>query len=335
MRMKNEVDDKSINDWMKLFKNLYSVADSERTPEQMWIAVMAHSSTIGESIRKVAFESLLRSAAHTFCWLSSFVNKCNALSEDDVFSISESLPGIVSLKYPGVCGHCLGQPCVCDPVKMEERKDKPAAYTELLIHRNMNLSSYESYSIEKYKTMFGHIYAGRGHIQTLESQGFHFLEEVGEAAICVRQISQLRKISQDSHAQINSAFLKKLSRVDAIVKEYAENKLEGKIDYSVKDPSMLKARVVEAKMGLVVEIGDSFSWFCALLNKLDAISRSIWDRPEEHEELKPIEQVLREEYIGEDGKARCPSCKKSPCQCVFYNLGSGGQNMSVVSTLSK
>jgi hypothetical protein len=308
---------------MKVFKELYSTADSERTPEQMWIAVMAHTSTIGESIRKVAFESLLKSAAHTFCWLCSFVNKCNALPHDDIFSISESLPGIVSLKYPGVCGHCGQTPCDCDPVKMERKMDKSAMYTELLDRRNRDLKSYEGYSIGNYKTMFYEIYGARGHIQTLENIGFHFLEEIGEAAVCVRKLSQLRKIAQNGSTKVDSDFLERLSTVDGIVKNYAQHGLWGLIDYASKKPNMLMARVVDAKMGIVAEIGDSFSWFCALLNKLDSISRSIWDHPERHEALKPVEKVLSEEYSDSTGKSRCPSCKSSPCKCVFYNLGSG------------
>jgi NTP pyrophosphatase (non-canonical NTP hydrolase) len=320
--MKTKAGPVSVNDWMKVFKELYSKADSERTPEQMWIAVMAHTSEIGESIRKFAFESLLKSATHTFCWLCSFVNKCKAMPNDDIFCISESLPGIVSLKYPGVCGHCTEKPCKCDPVRMEGEKDKSAVYTDLLDRRSRELKAQEDYSIESYKKMFYEIYGGRVHIQTLESIGFHFLEEIGEAAVCVRKLSQLRRIAQDESTEIDSAFMKQLSKVDGIVKNYTKHKTIGEINYAVKDPSMLKARVVDAKMGLVVEIGDSFSWFCALLNKLDSISRFIWDHPDKHKTLKQVEQVLGDEYIGRTGKTRCPSCKKKPCRCVFYNLGS-------------
>jgi NTP pyrophosphatase (non-canonical NTP hydrolase) len=321
----------SVNEWMKVFKDLYSKADSERTPEQMWIAVMAHTSEIGESIRKFAFESLLKSAAHTFCWLCSFVNKCNVMQNDDIFCISESLPGIVSLKYPDVCGYCREKPCKCDPVKMESETDKSAMYTDLLDRRSRVLRAQEDFSVESYKRMFKEIYGGRVHIQTLESIGFHFLEEIGEAAVCVRKLSQLRRISQDESTGIDSTFVKQLSKVDSIVKNYIEYRTTEEIDYAVKDPRMLKARVVDAKMGLVVEIADSFSWFCALLNKLDSISRFIWDHPDKHKPLKQVEHVLRNEYFSRTGNARCPSCKKKPCRCVFYNLGSVKRKRQVVS----
>jgi hypothetical protein len=312
---------RSIKKWMEVFKELYSEVDSKRTPEQMWIAVMAHTSSIGESIRRVAFESLLDSAAHTFCWLCSFVNKCNTL-QDDIFSINETLCGIVSLKYPGVCGHCRHRPCDCDPVRMDKGVDKATAYSALFGIRETALKSFEGYSIDNCKKVFYDIYGGLTHIQTLENIGFHFLEEVGEAAVCVRQLSQLRKITADRSTEIDLAFLRELSTVKGIVENYAKHKEPLKhIDYTSREPSMLKARVVGAKMGLVIEIGDSFSWFCAILNKLDFISKSIYNNPEEHEDIiRPLEQVLNKVYFVSAGNARCPSCNSNPCNCAFYNL---------------
>ena len=164
-----------------MLSDLYSQADSKRTPEQMWIAVMSHTSFIGENIRKVAFEKLVKSAAHTFCWLCSFVNKCNTYQKD-IFSISENLSEIVSLKYPLVCGHCRTNVCKCDAEKMDSIDDKTALYKELFGLRKVILPSVRPFSIKDWRENFHRIYAGRIHIQTLESIGFHFLEEIGEAA---------------------------------------------------------------------------------------------------------------------------------------------------------
>lgn len=311
----------SINDWAKIFSELYGKADFERTPEQMWIAVMAHTSQIGESIRRFAFEDLLKSAAHTFCWLCSFVNKCNVL-RDDVFSINETLPGIVSLKYPGACGHCQKTPCSCDPVRMDREADKSAAYKKLFGLRKNILASFEGYSIDQSKEVFYQIYGGMTHIQTLETIGFHFLEEVGEAAVCVRQLSQLRKITEENISEIDLDFLKQLSNMEGIVDNFSKyGKKSKEIDYASTEAGMLRARLVNAKMGLVIEIGDSFSWFCAILNKLDFIAHSIYNEPEKHKEiLKPFEKALRDEYFDASGNAICPSCKSNPCKCAFFNV---------------
>ena len=93
--MNSSLDHRKIKDWMTIFSDIYSEADADRSPEQIWIAIMAHTSSIGESIRTVSFERLLNSAAHTFCWLCSFVNKCNTL-ENDIFSLKESVCGTLS-----------------------------------------------------------------------------------------------------------------------------------------------------------------------------------------------------------------------------------------------
>jgi len=328
--MKMEEKNRSITKWMKDFKKLYADADSKRTPEQMWIAVMAHSSQIGESIRKFAFDDLLYSSAHTFCWLCSFVNKCNSL-QNDIFTIKETFSGIVSLKYPKVCGLCKRGLCECDPVKVEEPKDKAADYKELLDLRKEILKSFEDYDIENFQKVFGRIYGGRIHIQTIDNIGFHFLEEIGEAAVYIRKLGQLRKISDDCSTGIDLAFLNKLSTVENIVDNYynyydliqkinSTSREERARAVLSREPRMLKARVVEAKMGLVVEIADSFSWFCSVLNKLYSISGSIRKKPEDKILLKSLEEKLNDEYIdGSTYKARCPTCKKNPCECVFYN----------------
>lgn len=326
---------KMISDWEKIFSTLYAEADSRRTPEQMWIAVMAHSSQIGEAIRKFEFERLLNSAAHTFCWLCSFVNKCNALHKDDVFSISESLSGIVSLKYPYTCGHCIQNPCDCDPVRMEGEKDKSAKYAELLDRRQRIWGSFKTYSIDNYKKMFYDVYHGRLHIQTLENIGFHFLEEVGEAAVSVRQLSQLRKIAADSDTGVDSDFLRQLNSIEGIVDNYGKyGKKPKEVDYSSKEQGMLKARVVNAKMDMIAEIGDLFSWYCAILNKLDSISKSIFDDPSKHNDvLPPLEEVLTIEYSVSDGNAKCPGCHTSPCNCKFYNIESISSDKTLLRTM--
>lgn len=228
---------------------------------------------------------------------------------------------IVGIKYPHVCGHCQENPCKCDPLSMERKKDKSALYEALLRRRERAVDSFENFSIKDAMEEFDDIYSGRIHIQTLDNIGFHFLEEIGEAAVRVRQLSQLRRITDDESTGIDSAFLRELLTVEGIVENYTKHKKPLKpIDYASRDPSILKARLVDAKMGLVIEIGDSFSWFCAILNKLGSISKSIRNNSKEREPIiKPLEQVLNEVYFDSDGNARCPSCNSNPCKCVFYN----------------
>ena len=307
--MKSGENDRGIKDWMEIFSELYSQADSNRTPQQFWIAIMAHGSSIGESIRRINFPDLIYYAAHIFCWLCSFVNKCKEI-KNDIFSFTESISGVVSLKYPLVCGHCEANPCQCHPTKMDAIKDKAAHYGKLLTRREGIIRAVEEYSIALWQNIFGEIYGEQIHILTLENIGFHFLEEVGEGAIAVRKLSQFKRIVNEKIEGIDSAFLNELTKVKGIVENY--NKYyKSEVDYTSKDPEILKGRIVDAKMSMVIEIADTFSWFCSILNKLDSISKNCKFK------LQLLEEKLKEEYF-EDNKPRCPTCKQKPCSCIFF-----------------
>lgn len=296
---------------MGVFSELYSKPDFERTPEQIWIAIMAHSSSIGESIRRSAFQELLYYAAHTFCWLCSFVNKCNEV-EDDIFSCTESLCGMVSLKYPLKCGHCERDYCQCPAKGVDAQRDKSAQYGRLFEFRKGILKSVEEYSIASWKETFRNIYGDRVHIQTPETIGFHFLEEVGEGAVAVRSLSQLRKIVVEGIEGIDATFMNGLTAVDGIVEKYKTCYKPGPIDYTSREPDILKWRIVDAKIRMVIEIGDTFSWFCAIMNKLEDILEA------SRFKLPSLEEKLNEEYFDDDGNPRCPTCKQKSCECVFF-----------------
>lgn len=310
--MKSEKNDRSIKRWMEIFSELYSEADSKRTPEQIWIAITAHSSSIGECIRRFDFRELLYFAAHTFCWLCSFVNKCNQLQKDDIFHVTESLSDIVSLKYPLKCGHCMRDYCQCEAGRMDAQRDKSAQYTELFRYREDILASVETYSVTQWKERLRGIYGNRVHIQTPETIGFHFLEEVGEGAVAVRSLSQFRGIVAEGIGGIDATFLNELTTVGGIVEKYKTYYKPGPINYTSRHPDTLKWRMVEAKMRMVIEIADTFSWFCAIMNKLDDILETSEFR------LPSLEEKLNEEYIDNQGHPKCAICGQRSCECVFF-----------------
>lgn len=304
---------KTITQWMEAFSKLYSEPDSKRTPEQLWVAVTAHSSMIGECIRRYHFKKLLQYAAHTFCWLSSFVNRCKS-TDSPMFSVSESLSEIVSLKYPRACGHCVSKPCKCHPTEMDKIDDKAAHYERLFEERKGVIKSVEHYTIRDWKNTFASIYGEQVHILTLESIGFHFLEEVGEGATAVRKLGQLKRVASEKTEGIEASFLEELNTVEGIVKNYTVHKTQdGNIDYVSREADMIKWRIAEAKMSLVIEIADTFSWFCSILNKLDSISDNCDLR------LPTLEEKLNSEYLDNSGQPKCPTCEKDTCQCVFFS----------------
>jgi len=204
---------------------------------------------------------------------------------------------------------------------MDKIPDKSGQYNELIRLWKLISDSVDTYTIQQYKEIFRNIYGGRIYVQSLENIGFHFLEEVGEAAVCVRELSQLRNIV-NSETGIELEFIKEISSIPSLVEQYTSLKdTIKKIDVSSKVPEMLKARAVKAKMGLIVEIGDSWSWLFSIMNKLDMISEFVFTKPEEHPEFMiPLENILQEKYLDEEGNSQCHACKKESCECVFYNL---------------
>jgi hypothetical protein len=317
--------ERSIKEWMATFELLYADADSRRTPEAVWNAAIGHCNTMGESIRTMTLKKgLLTAAAHAFCWMCSFLNRCNPEREpSSVFTFEGCLSGVVALKYPDMCPHCLGKPCSCNTTAIEHKSDKAADYRKLLEERKaFRLVRYEGFSVARWQETFNSIFGNNVHQMTLESIGLHFLEEVGEVVTAIRHLRDLRGVLDKKVAGVDESYLQGLTTVEKIVGTHAKIKSklprldseEEKADFKRScfindDPLIWKWRLAEAKMAMIVEIGDTFSWYCSVLNKIKSISA------DNDMQLPPLEQRLREEYfVG--GQPRCPTCGKSKCACL-------------------
>lgn len=326
----NKVKCRRIEDWADGFKKLYAKQDAKRTPEEFWNATMAHISGIGEAIRRVHYRELLRSAAHAFCWMTCYVRKCNE-TEDELFNFENNFSEIVGLKYPKKCGHCEYSFCQCDPIKMDKAKEKSAKYTSLFIE--WKDIKFETFTIGDWLRIFWKIYSGKIHLLTLESIGFHLLEEAGEEAKAVRQLVQFRGISAAGIKGIDADYLKKISNIHGLVVEYSrvmeilkkyyktksEKEALKRIDFRDSNPKVLIARLVKGKMDFAIELADTFSWFCAVMLKLLGII--------ENEKLEDdivetfhIEKELRNLYDSpnETQVLTCYACKQTDCECLFY-----------------
>jgi hypothetical protein len=139
-----EVQEKTIIEWMEIFRKLYEDVDSKRSPIEMWVAATAHFSAIGEAIRRMHFSDLMYAAVHAFCWMCSFVLACNR-TKGTVFALDESFSGIITCKYPLVCGHCQEKFCQCNPEKMDRGQNKAARYQDLLEERKGLASAPDTY----------------------------------------------------------------------------------------------------------------------------------------------------------------------------------------------
>jgi hypothetical protein len=311
---------RTIKEWCEGFDKLYSKSDRQRSSEELWIATMAHCSDMGVGIRKNNYNEIINSATHVFCWMCSYINHCSK-TKDLIFNFKDSLCDIVFLKFPGECGYCNKIPCQCNPDEMDETKNKVAKYENLYSKAKPYMPV--THSLGDWMDKFRHFFGGRIHMMTLESIGFHFLEEAGEEMVDVRQLIQLRNVLNANIKGIDNTFLQKITTIEGLIQEYSncisdsrlsKNK-KGKpdIDYSSKDAVHIKARIVIAKMDFVIELADTFSWFCAILIKLQNIAKC--------NDIKDfdLERKLQEIYGKKGEDLRCSTCKKTVCDCVFFN----------------
>lgn len=308
----------TVTEWTEVFKKLYSDQDKARSPADLWTAAYAHFSAMGEHIRRMDFYDLMNvSATHAFCWFCSFFTKCEGL-QSDVFHLKESsLSDVIALKYPGVCGHCREKHCICRPIEQDEKRDKAALYKQLLGLRDDWAVQWHTYTVEMWQQLFWGIYGQQVHMLPLEVIGFHFLEEAGEAAMAVRSLQQLRRAPEEVKG-VDGKFLNTLSTVQGTVQLYDEYK---KItpQFDSDDPEHIRGRLVKAKMELIVELGDTFSWFCSVLSKV----RSIADKCKSKCSYAntAFSEMLLKEYLPY-GEPQCPTCHACPCRCKFVQGGS-------------
>ena len=308
-------EDFTINQWMEIFRKIYEDVDSKRTPVQMWVAATSHFTAMGEAIRRMHFSDLMLAATHAFCWMCSFVMKCNS-EKGTVFTLNESFSALVACKYPLVCGHCHERPCHCNPKRMDEKSDKAARYQELLNLRAKLADAPDTYGVYQWLEVFNDIYGRLIHMLTLESIGFHFLEEAGEELTAIRSLMQLQRAPDENIEGIDKAFLTKLSTFGGVVELY-EKYAGQKPETHKQDAEAIKARLVHAKVEMFIEFADTFSWFCSILYKIMSIAKNCKD-----DNCSFVQPAFRERLLQEylpEGTPQCPSCKECPCKCVFYN----------------
>jgi hypothetical protein len=308
----------SIDDWAEGFRKLYEGPDSMRSPEEIWIATMAHCSSIGEAIRKYDYVELMGFAARAFCWMLSFSMKC-AKTEELLFRCENTFSEMVYLKFPDQCGHCNGRPCDCRPIEMDAKKDKAGKYEALLEKwtRDQKAKGIQ-YTIHDWLEVFFAVYGGRIHLQTMETLGFHFLEEAGEESSAVRQLMQLRGVVGNGVKGIDEA-LEKLVTIPQIASEYirlGKGRPGGKppIKLASNNHKDIYARIVSAKMDSIVELADSFSFFCSILIKLRSVTIK-----KKKAFAADLEQMLIDTYGKPDKGLVCPTCHKDACECTFFS----------------
>ncbi len=306
---------RTINEWAEGFAKLYEVPDKYRTPEEIWLGAMKHCTAIGEAIRKTDYDELMKEAAHAFCWILSFVKKCNG-GNDTIFYCKPGLNEMVYLKYPHRCGRCHGIPCTCDAKKQDEIKDKATRFREA--YQELKSENLEKYTIDRWLLDFEKIYGVQNYLQRMDDIGFHFLEEVGEEATAVCKLVQLKGVidGETPIEGVNAEFLKYLGDLGKLIDYYdnipKDDEKKPKLIFNSREPEVVKNRVVEAKAEMISELADTFSWFCGILTKLKYFEKKYRGNYD-------LEERLQAEYDCREGACiKCPTCRKPKCECVFF-----------------
>jgi len=303
-RVVNELDKWALDRWPTAFWELYRVNDEPLSAHLMWLHVVEHGSAVGEFVRRHEVGKALRRCAHVFCWLCSFVAKYQLDNYEQEFMIlRRSLSQMAWHKYPYACPFCGKVPCHCpldkgyvDELSQDARERHRGELEPKLAKRRTRRAfkiTTRGYRIERgcpktlseFAEMFAILYGPAHHELSLSDIAFHFLEEIGEVAQVIRYVHTIRGwTDKQTHPH--------LKHRDQALKFYHD--------------------------ALCDEIGDTFSWLLAIVNKaqreVDLATRGTIARAKKPIQIPTLTEVLASEYhIRNDTVVRCHRCKKTTC----------------------
>jgi len=179
------------------------------------------------------------------------------------------------------------------------------------------------------------IYGAKTDLRPLDSIGFHLLEEGGEEAKAIRTLTQFRGVCDNSMSGVSEGFLRDICTLKTLV-NFHRKLTEEVLKYSRcstelemrkkklplssdKSPVVLKWKIVSAKLEMVAELCDTFSWFCTVLLKCGDIAEKLGLKDKEKAKWN-IEECIGEIYKskGPDVPLRCYACAKSRCECTNF-----------------
>lgn len=308
--------------------------------------------TIRREIIRTRFPSegsIYTQLARLFCRISAFVGRYTydfqSVGQDDSIGTNllerslgdyiggrESYEKWILLKYPYSCPTCGSCPCICASYRniMEDRDND--MYDEFWTQnreefmkqkheyrlRGNELSPrvtkmYDS-SIDDWVNMFHVIYSS-SHIEvSLESIGFHFLEEIGEVSdgiLCLDELLKYKKgrgVYENKTTDLNQKVLDKAAQDPKYIKFLDEYRTI--MRKKQKSSEITREYLLQINMTLIKEeLADVFSWMCAILNKVRAASKH-WNPRGKSDSLS---DALHERYRLKDGSVGCSYCAEAIC----------------------
>lgn len=205
----------SVDDYVGIGRYVWADSHTRRTTLDYALHVFDHASKLGEAIRKDELNKIFDELAELTNWLFGFVAKLGDEKSgwEAVFNIDTKFSDMIWGKYPGICCHCLEREyrvtrqlpkkpfepykkCVClthypNIENRDDREEIKQKRREFAKRKRIMKSKPETLaSMEK---MFREIYKSNVSVWTIESIGFHLLEEVGEIGRSLIDLYTIRK----------------------------------------------------------------------------------------------------------------------------------------------
>jgi len=215
----------SVDDYVDIVNDVWRAIHSRRTVLDYALHILDHASKLGEAIRRDDANLILKEIAQTANWLFGFVRKLNdhKVGWESRLNIEVEFSRMIWNKYPRLCPYCFRRiyisngaeksaesiakgikekcrHCLADYPKVEEREKAQTGQDKQKIEQlkqswKDKLRTYAQEtreeipkSLREMEAMFHTIYESNTALTTLESIGFHLLEEAGEMGRAVIDI---------------------------------------------------------------------------------------------------------------------------------------------------
>ena len=194
---------KSFDDWANTYNKLYGEKLMQLHPSEVFLRLSESGGIIAENVRRDRYQEVLSGLA--VC-IYSLVSVYNRIAYDPQFEnlfMSEESHGLnrsIFEKFPHRCPHCGGEHCICAIVYSDSEnrtpEEKEAMKQEVQkILETARANEKPPERLDEFKDLFRGIY-GQGHqYMTIDIICFHLLEEIGELAQALRNLTSCQSAS--------------------------------------------------------------------------------------------------------------------------------------------
>jgi len=309
--------------------------DVQRPVFDVWCHVLDHASKLGEALRRELYDDAGHEVGRVAVWLISFVAKLQDESKkghDRLFNITTPLSEMIWNKYPNCCHTCYGHHIVlprhrgksvpdwagelqrCDcmlrladvEARSEKLTDEQKEWirTERREYARQTMPTDRAvFSLDGLEEMFYGIFQPAIFALSVESIGFHFLEEIGEISQAMTGLYSFK------------------DKYEAKQELYEARKLD------------LEGEIADAFSWLFAVSNK--------LREIFQLADRAWDRlyPDHRVPAQPrygeamwVSERIWAEYQASEGVFGCRDCHRPKCECDIYLVTSPPRRKSMLGS---